>query len=164
MSKTVTCIDVYGDEHEVPVSELHWRPSVYGIVINDGKILLSKQFGHKYDLPGGGLAKGETPEDGVIREIKEETGIDAVKPKLVASLNSYFRSTHSKEDKSYHCIMLYFVCEFVGGELSTAGFDEDEQNYAEIAEWVELSELKNLEVASTIDYREVVNEYLKELE
>src|SRR4051812_39120059 len=132
MSKTVTCIDVEGNKYEVPINELSWRPSVYGIVIKDNATLLSKQFGDKYDLPGGGLDFGEIPEDGVAREVKEETGIDVNNPKLVGVANSFFQGSHA-DNKSYHCIMLFYKCDFVGGELSTEGFDEWEKEYAEMA-------------------------------
>jgi 8-oxo-dGTP diphosphatase len=150
--KTVVCVDINGKNYEVPASRLEWRPSVYGIVIKDNKVLLSKQFGNKYDLPGGGLDLGEKPDDGVIREIKEETGIDAKNPKLVGIENSFFQSSHA-ENKSYQSLLMYYFCEYVGGTLSTDGFDEYEKKYAEIAEWIPLDRLNLIELASTVDYR-----------
>lgn len=159
MSKTVTCVDIEGKEYKVPAERLEWRPSVYGIVIKDDQILLSKQFGDRYDLPGGGLDLGEKPEDGVIREIKEETGIIVKNPRLLGLENSFFQGSHA-DNKSYHSLMLYYSCEYVGGELSTDGFDEWEQQYAEMAEWISISELDNLRVASTVDYRPHVKKAL----
>jgi 8-oxo-dGTP diphosphatase len=161
MSKTVTCLDVEGNKYEVPVDQLKWRPSVYGIVIKNDKILLSKQFGDKYDIPGGGLDLGELPEEGVIREIKEETGIDAKNPRLVELVNSYFYSAHAKKE-SYQCLMMYYVCEYAGGELSTEGFDEYEKQYAEMAEWLPLEQLNDIGVASSIDYRPFVKKALRQ--
>lgn len=163
MSKTVACTDIYGKKFEVSTEDLVWRPSVYGIVVKEGKILVSKQFGDKYDLPGGGLDLGELPEDGVIREVKEETGIDVRSPQLIGFENSFFQSSHSKQNESYHCIMLYFVCEYSGGELSTDGFDEDEVKYAELAEWVPMESLDTLEPASTVDYRPHIKKALHAL-
>jgi 8-oxo-dGTP diphosphatase len=160
MSRTITCLDVDGNKYEVPVDRLKWRPAVYGIVIKDGKILLSKQFGDRYDLPGGGLDLGEAPENGVIREVKEETGIDVKAPRLVGLKNSYFHDAHA-ENNYYHCIMLYYECEFVGGELSTSGFDEWEKQYAEMAEWIPLEQLDQLGIASSVDYRPFVRTALK---
>jgi 8-oxo-dGTP diphosphatase len=161
MLKTVICKDVDSKEYDVPVDQLQWRPAAYGIVIKDGKILLSKQFGDRYDLPGGGIDLGETPEAGVIREIKEETGIDAKKPKFISYINSYFYSGHA-EKEAYQCLMFFYLCEFAGGELSTAGFDEWEKQYAELAEWIPLETLDDIGIASSVDYRPFVKKALEE--
>jgi 8-oxo-dGTP diphosphatase len=160
MSKTVTCLDVESNKYEVPVDQLKWRPATYGVVVKDGKILLSKQFGDKYDLPGGGLDLGETPEEGVIREVKEETGIDVKNPKFIHMVNSYFYSDHALKE-AYQCIMMYFICEYAGGKLSTEGFDEWEKQYAEMAEWLPLDQLDELGIASSVDYRPFIKEALK---
>lgn len=152
MTDTVICLDVKGNAYEIPRTDLQWRPSAYGIVIRDGKVLMSKQFGDMYDLPGGGVNLGEDPAAAVIREIKEETGIDAGEPKNVGVENSFFYAAHGNK-KSYHSILLYYVCAFRGGELSTDGFDDDEQKYAELAEWVPLDAIDDITIASTVDFR-----------
>ncbi|AKU15346.1 NUDIX hydrolase [Luteipulveratus mongoliensis] len=59
------------------------RVAAYGVCIRDGRILLVHQVSrgpaqHKWTLPGGGLDFGESPADGVRREVREETGCDAV--------------------------------------------------------------------------------------
>lgn len=142
---------MHGKEYEVRIDELQWRPSTYGIVIKDKKVLLSKQF-DGYDLPGGGLDLGELPATGVLREIKEETGITAKNPILLGLENSFFQSSHA-ENKSYQSLMLYYACEYVGGELSTEGFDEYEKEYADMPEWIPVDRLGALTLASTVDYR-----------
>lgn len=54
----------------------------YGLVIQDGKILLIKKFGGPYDgkldLPGGTIEFCERPEDALKRELMEEVGIEVV--------------------------------------------------------------------------------------
>ena len=92
--KTVTCLDVEGNRYEIPKEELQWRPSAYGIVIKDDKVLMSKQFGDKYDLPGGGVDLGEDLKVAVVREVKEETGIDVTNPHLLGTENNFFHSAH----------------------------------------------------------------------
>lgn len=153
MSAIVRCIDIYGNEYEIPV--LQWRPAAYGIVIKDNCVLLSKQFG-KYDLPGGGIEISERLEDGVIREVKEETGLEVRNPVAIGIENNFFQSTHSSENKSYHSLSIYYVCEYAGGELSVDGFDEDEKEYAEMAEWIPLDMLDKIKVVNTIDFRPFV--------
>jgi ADP-ribose pyrophosphatase YjhB (NUDIX family) len=157
MTNKVTCLDVDGNEYEIPVSELQWRPSVYGIVVRDDKILLSKQFGDRYDLPGGGVELGEGLETAVVREVKEETGIVVDNPRALGAENSFFHAAHATKN-SYHCVLIYYVCDYKGGELSTEGFDEYEKQYAEQAEWIPLDKIDSLELASTVDYRKYVKQ------
>lgn len=159
MTQTITSVDVYGKTHEVPVSELEWRPSVYGIVIRDDKVLLSPQFEeNRYDLPGGGVALGEQLEAAVIREVKEETGLDVRAPKLIDGVSNFFTFTHdlTPNPVSVQSILLFYTCEFVGGDLSVSGFDEQEKQYAQMAVWVPIAELDSIGVASSYDWRELV--------
>jgi 8-oxo-dGTP diphosphatase len=151
MSRFVNCVDINGNNYEIAVGDLAWRPSAYGIVIKDGAVLLSKQFG-KYDLPGGGVDLGEDLKDGVIREVKEETGIDVINPSIIGVENSFFHASHSN-GKSYHSILIYYSCKYNGGALSTDGFDTHEKEYAEMAEWIKLESVDSIEIASSVDFR-----------
>lgn len=58
----------------------HTHIGVYGLVIEDNKILLIKKktgpYDGKLDLPGGSFEFGETPEETLIREFKEETNLE----------------------------------------------------------------------------------------
>jgi 8-oxo-dGTP pyrophosphatase MutT (NUDIX family) len=48
--------------------------SVKGVVVRDGRVLLLRNERDEWELPGGRLEPGETPEQCVAREITEETG------------------------------------------------------------------------------------------
>jgi 8-oxo-dGTP pyrophosphatase MutT (NUDIX family) len=48
--------------------------SVKGVVVHDGRVLLLKNDRDEWELPGGRIEIGETPEDCVAREIAEESG------------------------------------------------------------------------------------------
>jgi 8-oxo-dGTP pyrophosphatase MutT (NUDIX family) len=75
MKSTIVCHDHDNQEFIVAPSQLSFRPSAYGILIEDNKVLLSKQW-DGYDFPGGGVEVDETLEEAVVREFWEETGLD----------------------------------------------------------------------------------------
>jgi 8-oxo-dGTP pyrophosphatase MutT (NUDIX family) len=154
MSKLVTVHHFDGATSEVETSKLTWRPSAYGIVIRDGKLLLLKQT-NGYDLPGGGLDLGESLESAVIREVKEESGLEVANPTLIAATSSFYK-LHRTEDKFIQALMYYYVCELVGGELSNAGFDEWEREYAIGPEWVPLEQLNDIKIGTSVDFRKYI--------
>ena len=156
---TVTCIDKDKNTYEVPVDTLSWRPSVYGIIIRDEKILLSPQWWW-YDLPGGGIELGESIEDALIREVQEETGYDGEVDELITARTSLFRLPRDTEEY-VHSIMMYYTVHIIGGGLSVDGFDEEEKLYAKMAEWVPISEIENLKFASSIDLVPIIRKALK---
>lgn len=114
-----------------------------GAVIEDGKgmILLVKHkperggFWHgKWICPGGALELGETIDDGIRREVKEETGLDI---ELIKPLVPYDRIVKSAERVDLHVIYIDYLANLVGGELK-AGSDVGE------ALWVEKQDITKI--------------------
>ena len=59
--------------------------SVKGIVVRDGAVVLLRNRRDEWELPGGKLELGESPERCVAREIEEELGLDVEPDVLVDS-------------------------------------------------------------------------------
>lgn len=90
---------------------------VYGLIIQQGKILLIKKNGGPYDgkldLPGGTIEFSEDIEDALIRELKEEVGIDITNYKLYDVISSNIQWLHKQEiEEIKHIAILYSIYDF----------------------------------------------------
>lgn len=86
-----------------------FRVAVAAIIFDsNGHILLCehtyRKF-HPWGLPGGGLEHGENPEDGVMREVREETGLNVQVEKVLCAESA----------PTNHHISLIYLCKIVGG-------------------------------------------------
>jgi 8-oxo-dGTP diphosphatase len=73
------------------------RVAAYAVILRDDEILLSRlsplvTSDELWTLPGGGLDHGEDPRDAVIREIHEETGLDATVSDLARVYSAHMPS------------------------------------------------------------------------
>lgn len=59
--------------------------SVKGVVIRDGRVVLLENERHEWELPGGKLEPGESPESCVAREIAEELRLEVEPRRLLDS-------------------------------------------------------------------------------
>lgn len=140
------------------------RIRVAGIVpINDGfafmhrvDVIKRKDFQNYYTFPGGGLEKGETLEEGTIREIKEEFGINV---KIIRKL--YEMNSEKFDQKEY-----FFLCEYIDGEFGTGTGPEfsNDPKYKDsgkyIPEIVKREEVKNLLLLP----QEIKGNFVKDIE
>ena len=97
----------------------HTHIGVYGLIVKEDKILLIKKAGGPYDgkldLPGGSFEFGETPEEALKRELKEETGIEKIEYKLFNS-NSVIVDWNYNDSiiKVHHIGIFYKITSYKG--------------------------------------------------
>ena len=87
---------------------------VYGLLLKDNKILLIKKCGGPYDgkldLPGGTIEFNEGIEDALIREFKEEVGIDILVYKIFDVVSTNVKWIHKNEElETKHIAILYKI-------------------------------------------------------
>ncbi len=84
----------------------------YGLIIKDNKIVLIKKangpYKGKLDLPGGTIEYGETPEKAVVRELREEVGIDVRELSLVDANSVLIEWMHHEELEQIHHIGIFY--------------------------------------------------------
>ena len=85
-------------------------------------------------IPKGHLEQDETSEQAAIREVFEETGLEAKIIQHLGEVNYQFIQDGSKISKTVHV----YLMQQTGGELS---FDKDPHKEASELEWVQVSEL-----------------------
>lgn len=104
------------------------------LIDRDGRVLLSQRPSGKsmaglWEFPGGKVENGEVPEEALIRELKEELGIDT----WCSCLAPLSFASHSYED--FHLLMPVFVCrKWVGSPTPMEG---------QALKWVNRDKLKD---------------------
>ena len=125
----------------------------YALIIREEKIVLIKKCGGPYDgkldLPGGTIEFGETPEETIKRELKEEIGIE-VKEYELFDANSVTFGWNYKEDKilnHQHLGIFYKVISYDNEIQKEVKIDEQNDDSLG-ADFYEISELRKEELSA----------------
>lgn len=114
-------------------------------VLLDGERILAMHDERSpyFYLPGGRVRMGERAEDAVLREVREELGIEAriVRPLWLSQ--SFFNEDVAHVD--YHELCLYFLVDASATDLLTRGdrFRGPELRHVHDFEWLPFERLKN---------------------
>lgn len=97
---------------------------VGGVVLRDARVLLvqraNEPLAGQWSLPGGAVELGETLEEAVVRELKEETGLVVRVVELVEAFERIIRDASGRS--RYHYVLLDYLCQLVEG-TARAGSD-----------------------------------------
>lgn len=99
----------YQELRKVYGSGLLIMPSVAAVIRDEAdRLLLIEKHDGNWSLPAGAIEPGETPEQAVAREVKEETGMICAEFQLLAMLGgSGYRYTYSNGDQVEYLVALY---------------------------------------------------------
>lgn len=110
------------------------RLRAQAIVVEEDRILLVKTHQvnrDDYELPGGGIEEGETPEEAAIRELFEETGING---EIIRLASKYYNGF--AEEYNYS-----FLIKRIDGEITQQYNVASEKDYIRAVEWKKLNEI-----------------------
>jgi 8-oxo-dGTP diphosphatase len=97
--------------------------TVDGVVVEDGAVLLIRRrhppYAGRYALPGGFVDVGETVEAAVVREVREETGLDTAIERLLGVYSDPAR------DPRGHTVSVTYLLRRLGGTLAGADDADD---------------------------------------
>ncbi|MEO1011366.1 MAG: NUDIX hydrolase [Bacteroidota bacterium] len=113
------------------------KVDVRGVILNQqGQILLVRESEDgKWTLPGGWADVGHTPSECIVKEIAEETGLEA---EVVRLLAVYDKKCHPHPPQPFYIYKLNFLCTITGGELNPS-FDIKDVAYFPMDKLPELS-------------------------
>ncbi|MFS1519553.1 NUDIX hydrolase [Bacillus sp. SCS-151] len=100
---------------------------------DENKILMVNNKGGGWSLPGGAVEQGETLEQAVVGEVKEETSLTIEAAEVIAVNEAFFK------EKGHHALFITFKAKVIEGEISIIDRDE----ISEI-EWVDIQRANEL--------------------
>lgn len=126
------------------------RVAAYAVVEQRGKILLThwrRGHLHGWTLPGGGIEDGEDPRDTVVREVFEETGLDAHVGRLIGvDSRVMVREDFAEgETPELHTIRIVYRATVDDGPLV-----HEVDGSSDEARWVPLREVRALRTLSLV--------------
>ncbi|MEO5665316.1 MAG: NUDIX hydrolase [Nocardioides sp.] len=130
------------------------RVAAYAVIVDGDRILLSwwNGEGHgtpAWSLPGGGVDLPETPEQGAIREVSEETGFD-VELAGVLAIDSFIKPPAERvieTDRWVRHLRIVYTARVVGGTLGTVEVDGSTDR----ADWVPIASVPDLPHVGIVD-------------
>lgn len=136
------------------------KTRVRAVIIEDGKVLLIKRT--KPDviywvIPGGAVEENETDEQALIRECREELGVDIIVKDLFLKMDSKKPETSGQKEH-------FYLCEIKGGKLGTGHGPEFTNSSIYIGkheiEWTEIKGLEKIDLKPK-DIRDLIyNKFL----
>lgn len=118
----------------------------------NNKILLVKRgtivFKDYWALPGGRVDAGETVEQAVVREVKEETGLDV---EIVSKVGEY-RESGVQDGVEYDYSPACFRVKPIGGEI---------KRQVEEIERIELFDLKDIPTKLAFEHESMIRDYMR---
>lgn len=131
----------------------HRHLGAYGLIIKDDKILLIKKNSGPYDglldLPGGTIEMGEKPHDTLIRELKEEVGINVLEYELfdANSVNVDWDYDDNTLVHVHHVGIFYQILKY-DGEIKKDIEIDDINDDSLGADFYKISDLKKEDLSS----------------
>jgi ADP-ribose pyrophosphatase YjhB (NUDIX family) len=129
------------------------KVDIRGFILSPEKkvLLVQESLDGKWSLPGGWADVGSSPKETVIKECKEETGLDVTVKALLAVFDKRF---HAHPPQPFYVYKMVFYCAPTSFQL-VKGFDVLDVQYFDLDHLPELSEDRILKTQIELAYQKV---------
>jgi ADP-ribose pyrophosphatase YjhB (NUDIX family) len=126
------------------MSKQHTSVRAYGILIRDGEVLLVRSSSPLINpplwwLPGGGIDFAESPQETLLREFREETGLSIKDPVLLDVASDVRRRPNGDR---IHTVRVLYTVSLNGGNLR-----DEAVGTTDAAKWFAVDQLSDVNVA-----------------
>jgi ADP-ribose pyrophosphatase YjhB (NUDIX family) len=126
------------------MSKQHTSVRAYGLLEHEGRVLLVRSSSPQIKpplwwLPGGGIDFGESPEDTLLREFREETGLAIRDPRLHDVVSDVRRRPNGDR---IHTVRVLYTVSLQGGHLRDEADGTTDQ-----VQWFHVKELDDVNIA-----------------
>lgn len=108
----------------------------FGILIKDGKMLITKRndpfrpdYHEKWEFPGGSVEFGESVEENLIKEVREEAGYNVA---IVKQLGKVYVENQEYPNLKYQVYLIPFLCKITGGDGQYSDAEVLDEKWIEI--------------------------------